>query len=193
MLEGERSVYEKFTNTMHFKGDKYEVLLPWKDQHPILPDNYQLSLKRIRIVLHRLQQDPTVLQEYSSIIQNQIEEGIVEVVDHPERSKVGKVHYVYLPHNAVIRRDKETTNLRIVYDASAHSEVPSLNDCLYTGPKFDQKVLDILLRFRLHRVALTTDIEKAFLMISISKKDRDALHFLWINDSSEEPTVVRFT
>ena len=40
----------------------------------------------------------------------------------------GKVHY--LPHHAVIRRDKETTKLCVVYDASARSGGPSLNDYL---------------------------------------------------------------
>ena len=105
-----------------------------------------------------------------------------------------KVHY--LPHHAVIRQDKETTKLRIVYDSSAKSEGPSLNDCLYTGPKFDQRIMDILLRFRTHRVALTADIEKAFLMVSMSEKDRDVLRFLWVNDITQdhpEITVLRFS
>ena len=86
--------------------------------------------------------------------------------------------------------------LRVVYDASAKSDGPSLNDCLYTGPKFDQKILDILLRFRLHKVALTADIEKAFLMISMAEKDRDVLCFLWVNDTSlQQPEIIvmRFT
>ena len=87
-----------------------------------------------------------------------------------------KVHY--LPHHAVIWEDKETTKLRIVYDASAKSKGPSLNDCLYTGPKFDQRIMDIWLRFHTHQVALTADIEKAFLMVSKSEKDRDVLWFL---------------
>ena len=61
----------------------------------------------------------------------------------------------------------------MVYDASARSDGPSLNDCLHTGPKFDQRVFDLLLRFRTHRVALTADIEKAFLSIGLQTADRD--------------------
>ena len=102
----------------------------------------------------------------------------------------------YLPHHAVIRRDKETTKIRVVYDASARSDGPSLNDCLHAGPKFDQKILNILLRFRVHRVAVTADIEKAFLMVGIAKKDRDVLRFLWFDDVfSDQPNLVqlRFT
>ena len=42
----------------------------------------------------------------------------------------------YRPHHEVIRVDKDTTEPRIVYDASARSgmNTPSFNDSLYAGP-----------------------------------------------------------
>ncbi len=191
----ERSVLEEFGESIEFKEGRYEVSLPWKEQYPVLPDNYQLSLNRLRGLVRRLRHDPTILQEYHTTIQNQLRQGIVEVVEDPDSSKSGMTHY--LPHHAVIRKDKTTTKVRIVYDASAKAAGhPSLNDCLFRGPKFDQKILDILLRFRTHKIALTADIEKAFLMVSVSKKDRDVLRFLWIGDlTSDEPPVhvFRFT
>ena len=42
--------------------------------------------------------------------------------------------------------------------------------------------MDILLRFRVHKVALSADIEKAFLMVSVAEEDRDVLRFLWVED-----------
>ena len=101
-----------------------------------------------------------------------------------------KVHY--LPHHTVIRRDKDTTKVRVVYDASSRSIGPSLNSCLHTGPKFYQKILEILLRFRSYPIALVADIKKAFfLMISVDLKDRDVLHFLWVKDVyAEEPEII---
>ncbi len=95
-----------------------------------------------------------------------------------------------------MRQDKATSKLRIVVDASARSTGPSLKDCLYTGPKSGQSIFDILLRFRLHRVGLTGDIEKAFHMVSVHEADRDSLRFLWAtNPGAEQPELVtlRFT
>ena len=98
-----------------------------------------------------------------------------------------------MPHHAVIRRDKETTKLRIVYDAYARAKGPSLNDCLHAGSKFDQKIFDLLLRFCTHHVAITADIEKAFLMVTISEKDRDALHLDDITKKEPETVALRLT
>ena len=61
--------------------------------------------------------------------------------------------------------------IHVVYDASAKSEDSSLNECLHIGPKFNQRILEILLRFRFYRVALVADIEKVFLMVSITPKE----------------------
>ena len=37
------SVYEEFVQKLLYKGDHYEVSLPWKATHPPLPENYELS------------------------------------------------------------------------------------------------------------------------------------------------------
>ena len=63
---------------------------------------------------------------YDSIIKDQLRSGVIERV--AELEGVCKVHY--LPHQAVIRKDTETTKLRIVYDVSAKESKngTSLND-----------------------------------------------------------------
>ena len=186
-------MYDHFQSNIVFHGDRYEVSLPWKDPLAVIPDNYQLSMKRFKGLWKRLKQTPEILKQYDGVIRDQIENGIVQVVDRPDHVDGERVHY--LPHHAVIRRDKETTKMRIVYDASAKSDGPSLNNSLHVGPKFNQRILDILLRFRVHRLALTADIEKAFLMISVADKDRDVLRFFWVNNIEEddpEVQVLRF-
>ena len=191
--EGEADVYQQFQKQIAFKDGRYEVNLPWKESHLALPTHYDLSLKRLTGLLRRLGQTPDILQQYDAVIKEQLEKGIVEVVEKG-RSQGNLIHY--LPHHPVIREDKRTTKVRVVYDASAKTSGPSLNECLYAGPKFDQHILDILLRFRLHKTALAADIEKAFLMVSVTPGDRDVLRFLWVDDIRKklpEVLVLRFT
>ena len=185
----EKTVYDEFSEAITFSEGRYQVSLPWKQQHKPLPENYQLSLRRLEGLIKRLRQSPDVLKEYDDTIQEQIQARIVE--DVPANSKESNpVHY--LPHHAVIRTDKSTTKLRIVYDASARADgSPSLNECLHVGPKFNQKLLDILIRFQAHCVAVTADIEKAFLVVSIEENDRDALRFLWVHNVQENPPRIR--
>ena len=190
----DRCVLTEFEEKIKVENGRYQVSLPWRDVHPPLLDNYQLALKRLRGLQHRLQQQPELLKEYDAIIQDQVKQGVVEVVTDPTPTDGRTVHY--LPHHAVVRRDKATTKMRIVYDASAKTTGPSLNDCLYTGPKFDQRIMDILLRFRTSRIALTADIERAFLQICVGKQDQDVLRFLWFDDVAKpqpEVQTLKFT
>ena len=132
-----------------------------------MPDNLSLSKRRLLSLLKRLRKIPDLLIEYDRVIQHQKQIGIVELMEDPSHQDGNRVHY--LPHHAIIRKDKETSKVRIVYDASASENGPSLNACLHTGPKFHQKIMEILLRFRVHKVALAADIEKVFLMIAIDE------------------------
>ena len=142
--------------------------------------------------------DPELIQEYHRIIEDQISQGIVERV-HAEQSEVNESKTVhYLPHHGVIRRDRETTKLRIVYDGSANppGHNHSLNDCLQTGPNYTPQLFDTLVKFRWHKIGRTADIEKAFLMVEISETDKDMLRFLYFKDPGDlnsENEHLKFT
>ena len=184
----EKTLYDEFADNITFQEGRYEVSLPWKEFHDPLNDNYLLSMKRLKGLLQRLKQVPEILHQYDSIIQEQLSKGIIEPVASDE-STSNPVHY--LPHHGVLRTDRATTKLRVVYDASSKSFGPSLNECLYKGPKFHQLILDLLIRFRCYKVALIADMEKAFLMIAVNEKDRDVLRFLWVDDVTKDEPEVR--
>ena len=96
-----------------------------------------------------------------------------------------------LPHRDAVRMDKDTTKLRVVYDASAKGKGPSLNSCLHSGrPPLSPLTLALLVRFRMNKVAVRADIDKAFLNISIDPEHRDYLRFLWVDiPFSNSPTI----
>ncbi len=186
----EASVYETFQDEITFSDGRYEVKLPWKPDHPVLSDNYQLSKRRFEGVFSKLKANTELLNEYNSIIKEQESRGIIERVSLNQEVEVGKV--TYLPHHPVIRQEKLTTKVRIVYDASAKEKSgASPNQSLYTGPCLLKTIAEIVVRFRLYPIGICADIEKAFLMISIWPPDRDVLRFLWIDDiNSQSPQII---
>ena len=85
----EQSVHSQFIDSISFKHGRYEVHLPWKHVHPILPDNYETSHKRLMSLLNRLRQEPQVLLDYDAVIKDQIKRGIVERISEPASGEVG--------------------------------------------------------------------------------------------------------
>ena len=142
--------HNQFIEKNRWNSDRYTVPSPWKLEHDILPDNFTNSLSRLKSgVFFRLKKDSVLLKDYDNIIKQHLKETISERVPRGQDITPGRVYYI--PHHAVGRADKETTKLRIVYDASSNS--PSLNDCLEKGPCLLPLIFDILVRFRAYRVA----------------------------------------
>ena len=77
IIPNESSVYDDFQQRIRFDGQRYEINLPWKEPHPMLPDNYSLSKSRLVSLLSRLRNDPGVLKEYHAVIQEQVNAGVV--------------------------------------------------------------------------------------------------------------------
>ena len=177
--EVEKSPFEDFSDTIYLnKERRHEANLPFKKPHPLLHDHFNLCEKRLLKHYPTLKKDTVLLKRYNDIFLNQMELGIIEPAN--ENVSSGNCHYIL--HHPVIREDKNTSKVRIVFDAFAKSDGPSLNECLYKGPQLNHLVFDILIRFRSVAIALTSDIEKAFLQISINENNRDYLLFFWFDD-----------
>ena len=86
-------------------------------------------------------------------------------------------------HTPVVRESAVSSKIRPVFDASAKGyNGVSLNDCMEVGPCLLCNLTEILLRFRRWGIALTADIEKAFLQIAVKKEDCAVHRFLWETD-----------
>ena len=156
---------------------RYQVELPFKEEFPIIEDNYDHCVKLLNSLKRKLEKSPTLLTKYDDIMQKQLKDGIIEKIEEESRSSAG--HVAYLPHRPVVNEEKSWTKIRIVYDASAKAGEYSLNECLYKGECLTSLIFENLLRFRLHNVAMVADIEAAYLKISVIPEHRDYLRFLW--------------
>ena len=151
--------------------------MPWKEDIKLSSNGYQLCESRLRSLHHKLRKEPSLLSEYDTIIQDQLKGGIVKKVPAKDLKKKLTSQSYYLPHLAVVRKDRETTKLGIVYNGSAKASKHenSLNDCLQTGPNHLPHLFNMLANFCKNIVGLTADIEKAFLMAGIQDEHRDFL------------------
>ena len=127
---------EQFLRFIKFDKDegRYEVDLPWRENKTSKQShNFDLCVTRLNCFTARLKKDEKLLQEYDSIFKAQLEAGIIELVPKDEDDFEG-AHF--LPYHGVLREDRETTKLRIVFDGSARADKNhySLNDCLEKGP-----------------------------------------------------------
>lgn len=75
----------------------------------------------------------------------------------------------------------------MVFDGSAPaSSGLSLNDILLRGPKVQPDIISIILRFRLHAVAITADVAKMYRQVLLHEDDRN-LHRICYRESPDQP------
>ncbi len=97
----------------------------------------------------------------------------------------------YLPMHAVHKEHSTTTKIRAVFDASAKSTTGvSLNDTLLVGPTVHPPLIDVLLQFRLHKIAITADVSKMYRAVELTQPDRDLHRFVW--RSKPDNTLVDY-
>ena len=68
------------------KNGKYNVNLPWKLNHDVLCDNYEIARRRLDFTLKRLRRDPELSEEYAKIMKVQEEDRVIEEVKRSNHS-----------------------------------------------------------------------------------------------------------
>ena len=177
------------TETLRFENGRYEIGIPWKRGEPHLVNNYAMALKRLKTQEQSLQRKgPEVAQAYDEIIKDYERKGYITVIP-----KTNDNEQWFLPHFPVIRQDRTTTKVRMVFDAAAKENGKSLNDAVRTGPKLQRELTDVLTRFRRAPIALSGDISEMFLQVGLNEGDRRYHRFLWRNlDPTKEPDHYEF-
>jgi len=169
----ERSILEEYQEkNVSFKDKHYVAKLPWTKEKTSLPTNINIAKRRTESTMSRLFKDKHLLKRYEDIIAEQERSGFIETVGKSSSSSI--IHYI--PHHGVMKESK-TTQIRIVFDCSCRmtSEHLSLNDCLSSEPPNLNDLTNIILRLRRHPVAVSTDIEKAFLHVRLAEENRDVV------------------
>ncbi|GFX50284.1 integrase catalytic domain-containing protein [Trichonephila clavipes] len=129
-----------------------------------------IAIRRLNSLWKRLSRDSSYLSLYAEFLKEYEELGHLERV---VESSEPPTHY-YIPHHGVLRPEKLTTKLRIVFNGSSPTTtVISLNDILLKG-EVKEDVFEKISRFIRHKFALTTDKQ-----ILINPHQQDLQRIIW--------------
>ncbi|UYV73046.1 hypothetical protein LAZ67_10001662, partial [Cordylochernes scorpioides] len=113
-----------------------------------------------------------------------------EELDHmtplPEQAARDVEGCCFLPHHAVRGTQPDKKKLRVVFDAATKTTNGfSLNDRLYAGPKLQNDISSVLLRWRLLKIVMVAEIEKMYRQILVQPQDALRQRILWRQNSRE--------
>lgn len=171
----EKTCEDHFENTYtRDSTGRFIVRLPLIKGVP-LGDSKRIALKRFYSTEKRIDKNSELKAKYISFMKEYAE------MEHmvPALNPTSKTHY-YLPHHCIEKESSSTTKLRVVFDASCKTTSGnSLNDAQLVGPKLQDDLYDTVLRFRLHKVALSADISKMYRQVLVHQDDHDLQRVLW--------------
>ncbi|GFT06515.1 integrase catalytic domain-containing protein [Trichonephila clavipes] len=167
---------DHFKNT-HSRDDqrRYMGAMPLKEDPSCLDESRQTAIWRLNSLWKRLSRDEEYLSLYEKFLQEYEDLGHVR-----EIKADGSGVSFYMPHHGVYLPKKSTTKLRTVFNASSPSTSgKSLNSIQFNGGLVQEDLFSIMVRFRKHKYAFTTDIEKMFRMINIHPEKTCLQRILW--------------
>lgn len=171
--EGKCEVIFRDGHTRNADG-RFSVPLPFRSRpsEEVFRGSRSAAIRRFENLERKLSHNPRLHELYTQFMSEYISLGHMSLASSPG-------HY-FIPHHAVYKTNETTPKIRVVFDASSRSLTGmSLNTCLFTGPKLQQDVIDILLLFRLPRYAFTTDVCKMYRQILIAPSFRKYQHIFW--------------
>ena len=132
-------ILKTFKEKSIFKVSKYEVMLPFRPHFGFILVDYILAETRLTSLQENFTEDSNLLFEYNKTMNDYMIVGIIEELPLNEDFKSETIYY--LPQRVVIKSERETTKLQLVFDASwKQPDKPSLNNLLYAGPCFSPKL-----------------------------------------------------
>ncbi|GFX43545.1 uncharacterized protein TNCV_509941 [Trichonephila clavipes] len=142
----------------HSRDDegRYVVKMPLKNEPNCLGESRDIAVERLNALWTRLIRDPQYLKLYRDFIHEYERlEHMKEVVVENDKSEI----VYYMPHHGILRPEKNTTKLRVVFNATN----PTTSLC-----------------------AFTTNMKMMYRMILFYESPQPLLRILW-KESPEDP------
>ncbi|GFX60759.1 integrase catalytic domain-containing protein [Trichonephila clavipes] len=166
---------------------RYVISMALNKDPSCLGNSKDIAIRRLNSLWKRLSRDSSYLSLYAEFLKEYEELGHLERV---VESSEPPTHY-FIPHHGVLRPEKLTTKLRIVFNGSSPTTTGiSLNDILLKG-EVKEDVFETISRFRRHKFAFTTDIQKMYRQILINPDQQDLQRIIWKHGLDAEILTYR--
>ncbi|XP_072377951.1 uncharacterized protein [Diabrotica undecimpunctata] len=180
---------ELFTkHTQRNENGQFVVKLPFKYSTDLLGDSKEIAKKRFISLENRFKTHPQFYQLYKNFIHEYIDLGHMTRV---ESDMVTETTY-FFPHHGKYKPSNLTTQLGVVFDGSSPSSSGwSLNELQYVGPKVQNIIFDILIRFRLYKYVVSADVGKMYRQILIHDAHKPLQQILWRDNPADEFSIYQ--
>jgi len=128
-------------------------------------------MKRLNCLKAKINREPELFGKIEMQIKNLLEKGYAselssaELLEQPER-------VWYLP-------------IFITHNPNKPQKAKSLNDFMYTGPDLLHPLTEVLMAFRVGKIAVCGDIAEMFHQVRILESDAHAQRFVWYNNETQ--------
>lgn len=166
---------------------RIHVRIPMKHDDVIFGESQRFAVQRQLLIERRFETNPYFAKEYRKYMAQYYELGHMrEVVGAPvdlTRNRAmlltSRLEY-YISHHAVINEASSTTKLRVVFDASRRTtNGVALNEQMLIGPRLQDNLTAIMMRWRKSQFAFCADVEKMYRQITVDEPDTDMQRIVW--------------
>ncbi|GFR24688.1 uncharacterized protein LOC103569155 [Trichonephila clavata] len=137
---------------------RFAVKFPFRDSSDKLGSSRDIAVHRLQQIELRFSKNQSLSDQYHKFMDDYLKLGHMELNPENEMVVPASSSY-YLPHHLV--PNKNGDKFRVIFDGYAKSSSGVyLNDNLMVGPQLQTDLTTLLFRFRMHKIAITADIEK---------------------------------
>ncbi|XP_055605881.1 uncharacterized protein LOC129754048 [Uranotaenia lowii] len=188
LSEQEQRALNILKQTTKRVGDRFQTGLLWVSDSVVLPNSYNMSLRRLKCLEKRMSRDDSLRKNLHQQIIEYVDKGYAHKATLEELQEANTDRIWYLPLGAVIN-PKKPGKVRIIWDAAAKVSGISLNSKLMKGPDQLSSLPGILFQFRLYQIAVSSDVKEMFHQVQIIPEDKHSQRFLWRTDPEQEPDI----
>ncbi|GFU96468.1 uncharacterized protein LOC103569155 [Trichonephila clavipes] len=131
---------------------RFAVNFPFRDSSDELGSSRNTAVHRLQQIERRFSKNKSLSDQYHKFMNDYLKLGHMELIPENKIDDPASSSF-YLPHHPI--PNKNGDKFRVVFDGSAKSSSGiSLNDKLMVGPQLQTDLTTLLIRFRMHKIAI---------------------------------------